>query len=196
VLLTSSMVRPYMATRMPQFGEANVKSLATALVAAIKQKSGHDVVVDPGSPQIWPANVGTPARVAFRAMCLRSCVAGPFRDGLTAMTERLNSDWFRRYLLNPPSLRPGTRMPSYWPDDAAAIKTVLDGDTEKQITAIWSYLSDRARAALPPGLIPARNRAGGGPDRASIVISSRARDRARLLWVTRRNWTWRLMRTR
>jgi hypothetical protein len=34
---------------------------------------------------------------------------------LASTGGRLKWDWFRRYLLNPPGLRPGTRMPSFWP---------------------------------------------------------------------------------
>jgi hypothetical protein len=65
----------------------------------------------------------------------------------------LKWDWFRRYLLDPQSLRPGTRMPPFWPDGVATNKTVLGGDTEKQISAIWAYLARKNFTDLPPGLI-------------------------------------------
>src|SRR5207245_1587129 len=39
---------------------------------------------------------------------------------LTVMIRRLKRDWFHRYLLDPASLRPGTRMPGFWPEGKSA----------------------------------------------------------------------------
>jgi hypothetical protein len=72
---------------------------------------------------------------------------------LTLMTKRLKKDWFHRYLLDPPSLRPGTRMPTFWPDGVSAQKEILGGDTHRQIDAVWAYLSRAKELGLPPGLI-------------------------------------------
>lgn len=56
--------------------------------------------------------------------------------------------------MDPAQLRPGTRMPSFWPAGVAVNQTILDGHTEKQISAIWSYLSnDKVAKNLPPGLV-------------------------------------------
>ena len=60
---------------------------------------------------------------------------------LTVMNKRLRFDWLSRYLLDPTSLRPGTRMPSFWPQGKSTKPDVLDGDTTKQIAAIYRYLS-------------------------------------------------------
>jgi hypothetical protein len=43
-------------------------------------------------------------------------------------------------------------MPSAWPDGIAAHKTILDGDTDTQIAAIWYYLSLGTSAADPSGI--------------------------------------------
>jgi hypothetical protein len=56
-------------------------------------------------------------------------------------------------LLDPQSLRPGTRMPAFWPNGQAVNKEVLRGDTEKQIAAIWAYLIKGKAADLPEGLV-------------------------------------------
>jgi hypothetical protein len=72
---------------------------------------------------------------------------------MTMMTRRLKKDWFNAYLLDPPSLRPGTRMPSFWPKGQAANREILDGNTDAQINAIWAYLSKGRDADLPPGLV-------------------------------------------
>ena len=43
-------------------------------------------------------------------------------------------------------------MPSAWPDGVATHKTILDGNTDKQIEAIWYYLSLGTSAADPSGI--------------------------------------------
>jgi hypothetical protein len=42
------------------------------------------------------------------------------------------------------------------------VPTILAGDTEKQIAAIWAYLSLGAEAVPPPGLLEAAPKAGAG----------------------------------
>src|SRR6185295_20077762 len=79
--------------------------------------------------------------------CISCHTFGPHKSlgipalDLTLTTRRLKKDWFHRYLLDPQSLRPGTRMPSFWPEGVAVNKDVLKGDTEAQIRALWLYLA-------------------------------------------------------
>ena len=72
---------------------------------------------------------------------------------LATMTGRLREDWFYRYLLDPQVYRRGTRMPAPWPSGQATIRDVLNADVNQQIQAVWSYLSDGEKAAVPAGLI-------------------------------------------
>ena len=154
VLLGQGRVRPYMATRMPQFAPAIMEVLVTNLVKA-------DVPVDA------PPLSGPPARdpetghrlVGTNGYACVSChTFGPYRSlgisvmDMTQLARRLRHDWFRRYLLDPPSLRPGTRMPAFWPDGKPTLPDVLDGDAARQIDAIWSYLSLGPAAPTPAGL--------------------------------------------
>ncbi len=158
VLLKGAGVRPYMATRMPQFGEANVKSLGAAFEQAdAGLRTGPELAVVHGCVINGLRLVGNEGLscISCHNIAGHRSLGVPAMD-LTTAPERLNSDWFRRYLLNPASLRPGTRMPSFWPDGVAANKAIFNGDTERQVGAIWSYLSVGRSAGLPPGLIPAR----------------------------------------
>lgn len=72
-------------------------------------------------------------------------------DMLT-MTERLREDWFHRYMLAPTEYRPGTRMPLSFPEGKSALTTVFEGDADKQIDALWLYLSQGKAANAPSGL--------------------------------------------
>ena len=159
VLLTGASIRPYMVTRMPEFGADNVRPLMEALLQAdAGRRSGPELAVEKTATRNGQRLVGTEGLscIACHVFAGHASLGVPALD-LTTVAERLNSDWFRRYLLDPQTLRPGTRMPPFWPDGVAANKTILNGDKEAQITALWSYLSAGKAAALPPGLIPARH---------------------------------------
>jgi mono/diheme cytochrome c family protein len=165
VLFDGESVRPYMATRMPQYGAANLGHLPD-LVARL------DVLESPAM-EIPPAENRSPSEQALEKE-LRAggrellgdkglnCIAchrfngkpALANQGIDLMTTfpRLEPGYFNRYLRDPGAFRPRTIMPSAWPGGVAVHKTILDGDTEKQIAAIWYYLSLGTSAADPPGL--------------------------------------------
>ena len=68
---------------------------------------------------------------------------------LAELDQRLIPSWFRGYLIDPAKYRKGTLMPALWPEGKSTIKDVLDGDTEKQIGAIWAFIRDGK--GLPEG---------------------------------------------
>jgi len=159
VLLNKAAVRPYMATRMPQFGERNLTPLLSALTASSTAGSFNS---NPGKePDISQRDaklgrrlvgVGGLSCVSCHTFAGHASLGIPAID-LTLMTQRLRFDWFHRYLIDPPALRPGTRMPAFWPGGEAVNKDILNGNTESQIKAIWAYLSEGAKADLPNGLV-------------------------------------------
>lgn len=55
--------------------------------------------------------------------------------------ERLLPQYFRRWVRSPLSIDPQTKMPVYFDEEGRSPLTeILDGDGEKQITAMWHYL--------------------------------------------------------
>lgn len=149
--------RPYMLTRMPRYSSSNVGHLIALLVAE--------------DAQSWPAlatlelpeyRIKSDGRflVGGRAFsCIKCHNFGKYEGegiraiDLTTMTRRLRPQWFGRYLRDPPALRPGTRMPAAWPKTGRSyLRNVLDGDSDRQIAAVWAYLSDGAAAAPPFGV--------------------------------------------
>ena len=155
VLTQGAIVRPYLNTRMPQFGSGNVGHLPELLIA-IDRKPGK-----------IPASVDDPVvqREAGRKIVgtdgLSCIVCHRFNHqpaqtmqvvDLTTGAERLNEDWFRRFLLDPNRFHPGTRMPAYWPEGKSAIPAILNADTDRQHAALWTYLADGPRAKFPVGL--------------------------------------------
>lgn len=160
VLTEGGAVRPYMATRMPQFGAVNVGHLPELFD---KADSRPDALPQ---PDVFAAGEATDANKYGRKLVGvggLTCIACHMFDGhkslgvpaldLATAGQRLKFDWFRRYLLDPQSLRPGTRMPAFWPNGVATNKDILGGDSAKQISAIWAYLARKNFTDLPPGLI-------------------------------------------
>ncbi len=153
VLFNKGTSRPYMATRMPQFGAANVEHLVTAF-----EKADSSGAADSPTDAI-DAKHGRKLVGAGGLTCVACHTFGPYKSlgvpamDLTLMTKRLKKDWFRRYLLEPSSLRPGTRMPAFWPNGESSNKDILGGNTERQIGAVWAYLARAREVGVPDGLI-------------------------------------------
>jgi mono/diheme cytochrome c family protein len=158
VLANKGFVRPYMTTRMPQFKEENITSLpglferADAIPNALQPP---EVSQRDGKYGRRLVGVGGLSCISCHTFAGRKSLGIPALD-MTTIAQRVKFDWFHRYVIDPPSLRPGTRMPSFWPAGVAVNKEVLQGDTEQQIRAIWAYLSEGRGADLPPGLIQGR----------------------------------------
>lgn len=147
--------RPYMNTRMPGFGAANVGHLVTLFANLDPAPSVAAVEISQPLPR-----VKAEARHLVGAQAL-GCVrchtfAGKKAEGVQGidmilMPQRLQREWFHRYLLNPTAFRPGTRMPASWPDGQSLLPKVLDGQAATQIEAIWTYLRDGTKAQVPVG---------------------------------------------
>ncbi len=156
VLADGAKDRPYMLTRMPKFGEANVGHLVKpmALVDAVEPVPVPHFDVNEKRVKATGRFI-----VGSQAFNCGSChqfkeyqASGIQALDMTLMTQRLRRDWFQRYVVNPQAYRPGTRMPSAWPDGKSQLDTIYDGDTLKQVESVWQYLSDGPKAAVPYGL--------------------------------------------
>jgi hypothetical protein len=63
--------------------------------------------------------------------------------------ERLLPSYYRRWMRNPLSIDPQTKMPTYFDEGKSPLTDVLDGDAEKQIDAVWQYLRLGDKMPLP-----------------------------------------------
>ncbi|WP_425615074.1 PA14 domain-containing protein [Anatilimnocola sp. NA78] len=151
--------RPYMFTRMPRFGLKNVESLVAGI-----ESTDANLVKPVAAAEIDPEDKKFKAvgrqLVGGQGMSCIKChtfankkSTGIQALSLTTMTKRLRPEWFHHYLINPQAYRPGTRMPAGWPNGESQLPKILEGNTTKQIAAIWSYLSDGDKASLPSGLV-------------------------------------------
>lgn len=172
VLYDGASVRPYMKTRMPQFGSLGLADLADRL-AEVDQLSPTIVLAPPDQQNQAQMRDAAHGMLGDQGM---NCIAchnyngkeSPGMKGIDLMTsyERLQPTWFYRYMLEPNAFRPGIIMPSYWPKGQAARKDILDGDTEQQIRALWDNFSLGRSARDPSGL---RN------EPSKLVVTDRTR---------------------
>ncbi len=171
VLFDGESVRHYMSTRMPQYGANNLHHLPELFRRL-------DVLDGPEMKIPIPENLSEEEQP--REKMMRSagrellgdkganCVAchtfngkaASANQGIELLTsyERLQPAWFHLYLQKPGAFRPRTVMPSAWPDGVASFTTILDGDTHRQIEAIWYYLSLGTSAADPSGVRAAKTK--------------------------------------
>jgi cytochrome c2 len=147
--------RPYLRARMPAFA-TRAEGLATGL--ALEHGYPATSVPDPAfDPELIPVakqlvkntglncvschNIGkTPAVGVFEA------------PGVNFMRvkERLNRDYYERWLRSPIRVEPDTKMPSYFTGENSSLPTILEGKADKQINALWNYLQ-QGPAIEPPG---------------------------------------------
>lgn len=157
VLYDGEGVRPYMTTRMPLFGEKGLKGLADLFAEVDKME---EVELAPPGREEQP-EMRNAAHFLLGDKGL-NCIAchnyngkeSPGMKGLDIMTsfQRLQPSWFYHFMINPAAHRPGIIMPSYWPGGEAVQTETLDGDTDRQLRALWDYISLGRSARDPSGL--------------------------------------------
>ena len=150
--------RPYLLTRMPVTLD---RQLAEVLTPALIEL---DRVESPLPKLAGPArNAHADGRRLVGDSGLACVKCHSFGDypgtgiqavNLLAMTDRLRKDWFHRYVIDPASLRPGTRMPTGFPNGKSVAEDVRDGVPGPQVAVIHAYLSQGEDAAVPLGLLP------------------------------------------
>lgn len=147
--------RPYMHTRMPGFGQGNVGQLGAAFAAldrlpevpAVKFAVPESKVVSAGRHMVGAQAFG----------CIKChTFAGQRAEGVQGidmllMPKRLKRDWFHAYVIDPQKIRPGTRMPTAWPNGQSVLPDILDGQAATQVEAIWAYLGSK-NPQTPPGM--------------------------------------------
>ncbi len=156
ILANGSTDRPYMLTRMPKFGESNVGHLQPAFEATDPVPAAPEPnfkVADKKIKSEGRLMVGNKAFGCIKCHNFREHKSGGVQGiNMTIMADRLRREWFTQYLLDPNKYRPGTRMPAVWPFGQSQLPKILEGDTAQQIEAVWRYLADGPKAALPYGV--------------------------------------------
>jgi mono/diheme cytochrome c family protein len=166
VLYDGESVRPYMFTRMPQYGESNLRHVpdlvarldsVPEVVLSIPNGETNDKAERERAKEYREAGKKLLGSTSLNCVaCHNFNAKTPQNNGIELMTthQRIKPSWFYHFLCNPNNYRPRIVMPTAWPDGKAVDKTVLEGDTQRQIEAIWYYLSLGRSAPDPAGVQP------------------------------------------
>jgi mono/diheme cytochrome c family protein len=150
-------VRPYFRARMPAFA-SHAQRLADAIA---KEDSLGSPRTNPPTHSVSKAEELEAGRALMDAGCVQchafrgESMPGTIGIDLAGSGTRLQREWFRAFLLDPASLKKGTRMPSFFPDGKSAMVHIAGGNVDLQIDALWSYLHAK-NARLPAKLEHAR----------------------------------------
>jgi mono/diheme cytochrome c family protein len=205
VMLNGKTQREYLATRMPQFGEANVGHLIELFEQVDKLEAVNFAKIEDLDKHKSAGHklIGTTGLSCIACHDFNGQKAGgPGALDIVHATERVKKDWFYWFLLDPARFHPGTIMPASWPEGHVFKTDILDGDAKKQIESLWIYLEDGRRAKNPEGLsrkspelrvtdepvicrgrgaVGYRGIAVGYPERVSLVFDSEEMS-LRVLW--------------
>lgn len=155
VLVKHRSIRPYMKTRMPQYGEQNIGHLIDLFQSTDKLSETQFAKFD---DQKAMRKTGLELAGSKGLNCV-ACHTYQYKISdtmpavdLTEMAERLKKDWFHQYMLDPQLFSPNTVMPSFWPN-GKAIRPDIAGEPKLQVEALWQYLLDGRQASAPRGVI-------------------------------------------
>ncbi|MDP6763416.1 MAG: PA14 domain-containing protein [Planctomycetota bacterium] len=155
VLFEGATSRPYMATRMPQFGIENIGHLP-ALFTELDDSADREAppsfdlaTIEDGRRLVGTGGLGC---IQCHTFAGYDSLGIPAVD-LAETTAHVRFGWFRKLLLDPIAINMNTRMPEFWVEGRSPVADVLDGDPERQITAMWNYLRLGTSMPLPDGLV-------------------------------------------
>ena len=139
---------------------------AETLVRAFAARDGQPFPFDEEvAPEAGPTERADATWLLGKLQCARCHAVGEGKDvkpaerapDLTLAAARLKPGWMKAWLLDPQSLQPGTRMPSYFflsdDDDPTSWSTpypkVLGGKATRQVDALVWLTTELARGAPP-----------------------------------------------
>lgn len=156
VLLAGGRGRPYMATRMPQFGAGAVGTLAHRLAAQAgvwpdtdtQEPKPSDVIVAAGQKLVGEKGLNCISCHVFG----ESPPAGTPGPNIADFAGRIRYEWWKDYIMAPPRFKPGTRMPAFYATGKGAVTDIFNGDPDKQADAMWAYFTLGEFAPAPEGV--------------------------------------------
>ena len=153
----SDKPRPWLGARMPAF-----PGYADELAAGMSHRHGYSHLPDPPeSVDKALAEVGRQLVSPFNGFSCVSCHGvGDLKPtqvfesegiNLVYSAERLQPEFYRRWLLNPIRIDSATKMPVYFDEEGnSPLYDVLEGDSGRQLDAIWQYLLLGSQMIPPP----------------------------------------------
>jgi cytochrome c2 len=153
--------RPWLRARMPAFpAYAQALSIGLAAEHGIGSDATPHESLDPQTIEL-----GRQLTLKDRGLDCRQCHtldrSAVLQEhnaqgiGLLEVKDRMRYDFYRRWVLDPLRIDPGTKMPKFAADgQTTTTKHILDGDARAQFDALWRYIQslEPSDATSPPAL--------------------------------------------
>lgn len=138
--------RPWLGMRMPAFrSRALPLAEGMARIHGYEPKGPTKLEVDPALAEIGKGLIGSEAGfgcTTCHGVGDQKATAAFEVEGINfALTpDRMREGFYHRWMDNPQSVTPGSKMPRYSENNKSQRGDVLGGDAQKQFEAIWHYL--------------------------------------------------------
>jgi mono/diheme cytochrome c family protein len=158
VLEGGTRSRPWMALQMPRFDGAQLAPLPAALAAADGDTLHNEPFRPAADEELIAAGRTLVGEKGFSCTkchdMLGIASAGTRGPELARVAERVNYDWYLRWMTDPQRLQPGTRMPTVFFGGKSTYTHILEGAPDRQRLALWQYLLVCRNLPYPEGLHP------------------------------------------
>jgi len=188
VIGSGERARPYLASRMPKFGEEVAALLVDGLAAIEGEWRSDDPRAHTNVAAPEPPHGSEELAVVGRALAgsggLNCITCHSFGDRPSAGTpgldfaqfsRRIRKEWWRSYARSPLRFKPGTRMPTYFEEERSAARSLLDGDSVAQIDALWAWFERASTMPAPEGVPTGRRMVLDVGDRPKVFRTFLAR---------------------
>ncbi|MFQ5920302.1 MAG: hypothetical protein ACE5I4_09720, partial [Thermoplasmata archaeon] len=156
-------IRPALRARMPDFRLSDLEALAlTEYLMTLNDPKARPLDTSHHfSGKVTPATLEAAKKLISEDYldCLSCHFDGDrmpegsreeWAPDLSRLRSRLNPAWVLRWLRDPSSIVPGTKMPTFFEDEDSGPDDILDGSESAQILTLRDYLVTRGRAQEAP----------------------------------------------
>ncbi len=143
-------LRRHMTIRMPVFSRTSVANLPIQL-ALVDQADDADETEVLGNA----SDLAIDGKRLMDIGCIQchafdgEALPGVIGIDISGIATRVRPRWFHDFVMNPIALKARTRMPTFFPDGKSQHPGILNGDAERQIAAMWSYLVNSKKLGAP-----------------------------------------------
>jgi mono/diheme cytochrome c family protein len=155
-------IRPWLKVRMPTFGLSDKEASAIVAYFSVLAKKRYPYELPrkyPLSPDLVQAGALLASPDYLNCFnCHQQGDKKPegppegWAPDLAMATSRLNPDWIVKWIKDPQKVQPGTKMPTFFPDENSGPDDILEGNEERQILALREYLM--SLGSTPTGKMP------------------------------------------
>ena len=140
--------RPWLAMRMPSFKiQAPALAKGFSKLHGVEPNKPAEITVDPAQAEIGKTLAGSAGFACTTCHGIGDLkpTAAFEVEGINfkLVPNRLRADYYHRWMDDPKSVTPSTKMPLYSKDGKSQRTDILEGDAKKQFEAIWQYLHQK-----------------------------------------------------